>query len=356
MPGKSITENLKSGLFCGTAVLPAAVAFCVCSPFGAGFAFTAAMLFSILTAFTGFVPSYASFAVIASLAAVSGVLPALIAVALAMVLFFAVRRFAKGEPVFNAESAGIAAVMLGTALALTVMQTTDYFGIGAVGNNVLEMLTSYRSLGFHGNWRGVLYGTITMVLMITYPRKMKILSKKVPATFWAILFTTVLTFFLNPVKENTAINEIGAYRLFDFSSLTLSADLRGIFNAFLCGIALFFIMLYREYTGKEKSVYYGSGRVQDKLITSAVSISVCLIALLPLSFFAERIPVHSLAVIIIVGMWQRVNWHALKVTFTGGLPSIVLFAAVLAVTVIVSPEYGIILAELWALAGIKKAK
>ena len=64
-------------------------------------------------------------------------------------------------------SSAVPSAMLATALCVTVLFTTDYFGIGAVGKTPREMIASYLSLGFHPNWRGVLYGTIVMVIMIT---------------------------------------------------------------------------------------------------------------------------------------------------------------------------------------------
>ena len=56
---------------------------------------------------------------------------------------------------------------------MTILQTNNYFGINATGVSAVDMLLSYRSFGFHANWRTVLYGTIVLVLMITYPRKFK---------------------------------------------------------------------------------------------------------------------------------------------------------------------------------------
>ena len=67
----------------------------------------------------------------------------------------------------------LSGIMLAGALTVTVLFTTDYFGIGATGNSVAEMIKSYISLGFHPNWRGVLYGTIVLVIMVTFPRKFK---------------------------------------------------------------------------------------------------------------------------------------------------------------------------------------
>ena len=69
-----------------------------------------------------------------------------------------------------------AGAIFGLAFSVTALLTTYYFGIGATGAYTFEILKNYRYLGFHPNWRGVFYGTITLFAMITYPRKFKKLS------------------------------------------------------------------------------------------------------------------------------------------------------------------------------------
>ena len=97
------------------------------------------------------------------------------------------------------------------AFSTTALQTTAYFGIGAVGGTVPEILRDYVSLGFHPNWRGILYGTIVMVVLITYPRKFKRLSKHLPAPFASLLVTFPLHLLLvqdavhSPVPRLTAV-------------------------------------------------------------------------------------------------------------------------------------------------------
>ena len=61
---------------------------------------------------------------------------------------------------------------------MTILQTNNYFGINATGVSAVDMLLSYRSFGFHANWRTVLYGTIVLVLMITYRVNLKSFTGK----------------------------------------------------------------------------------------------------------------------------------------------------------------------------------
>ena len=101
-------------------------------------------------------------------------------------------------------SAEYAAFELAVPLYLTVLVTNDYFGIGAKGHTAVEMIKSYVSFGFHPNWRGILYGTIVMVIMITLPRKFKkLFGKTVSPALIALALTFILNLFLIP-KDTVA--------------------------------------------------------------------------------------------------------------------------------------------------------
>ncbi len=179
----------------------------------------------------------------------------------------------------NAVTAGFS---LATALTVTVLLTTYYFGIGASGNNVREMIASYLSLGFHPNWRGVLYGTIVMVIMLTFPRKFKKFCTTVKAPFIAIVVTLILNCFLNPSDMPTAISEIG-----NFSLNSVSSSL-GLFG---------------------------------------------------------RIPIHSLAVVMIVGAWESVEWKKIKIAFSS-VTSVVFFVLSLVSTLFFGYVYGILISAI----------
>jgi hypothetical protein len=108
----------------------------------------------------------------------------------------------------------IAWVTLVLALVATIILTNQYFGIGASGSTAIEMLKSYRSLGFHPHFRGLLYGTITLFAMITYPFKFRKLNKTLPSEFMTLLIPLILNLFLNPVKNLTTVNEISSLPIF----------------------------------------------------------------------------------------------------------------------------------------------
>ncbi len=224
-------------------------------------------------------PAFAAFLITMFVSNTFGINAAFIS--LAIIGIISIAYFFSGKKFSISSNPVTAGFSLATALTVTVLLTTYYFGIGASGNNVKEMIASYLSLGFHPNWRGVLYGTIVMVIMITFPRKFKNFCKTVKAPFIAIIVTLLLNFFLNPSYMPTSITEISNFSLNNISdSLSL-----GLFG---------------------------------------------------------RIPVHSLAVVMIVGAWESVNWGEIKKAFSSPV-SIICFAVAVISTLYFGYVYGIVI-------------
>ncbi len=227
------------------------------------------------------------------------------------------------------DSPFISGIMLATALTVTVLQTTNYFGIGAYGNTAREMIQSYVSLGFHGNWRGVLYGTIVMVVMITFPRKFKKLSKVIHASLLGLIISTVLNFFLNPSDMITSINEVSELKFNE--SFNPDVSVWGLFFSLICGviIALSIITMISS-DNITKNDYIKSGiinvilspllcfvpmKVDKSIIKNIPFTAISALVLFFLKDIIIRIPVHSCAVILIVSAWQSIEWKRLKVAF-----------------------------------------
>lgn len=275
---KSIKDIILKIISVITAVIP----FALSSAIFIGFNFCSLIISAlVLSAYfitydsKKIMPVFAGFLVVMYISNTFGINIGCIALAAAGVLFSVYSFVSKKLKISsNSVTAGFS---LATALTVTVLLTTHYFGIGATGNNVKDMIASYLSLGFHPNWRGVLYGTVVMVIMITFPRKFKSFCKTVRAPFIAIIFTLVLNCFLNPSYMPTAINEIVN------SSLNLTSASLGIFG---------------------------------------------------------RIPVHSLAVIMIVGAWESVKWGEIKKAFSSPV-SVICFAATVISTLYFGYIYGI---------------
>lgn len=245
------------------------------------------------------------------------------------------------------------AVMISTAFSMTALQTTNYFGIGATGNTVVEILKNYRSLGFHPNWRGILYGTIVMVIMITFPRKFKKFSKSIKAPFIALLFVMLLNILLVPSNMISPIEEVGKIGLELYPKKLVLNDINYLY-AVICGIAFFatnFSLLADEDKKcKESSsmkMFFTSGVLgicvpcafnSGRIILQRLICILPLIICIPLSIPFARTPVAACAVVLIVGAWQSVRWGELKKAFVNPISA---FCFILTIVTIVFTNFSI---------------
>lgn len=266
----------------------------------------------------------------------------------------------------------ISVIMMSTAITVTVLITTQYFGIGATGFTNIDIIRNYISLGFHPNWRGILYGTIVMVIMITYPRKFKKLSKIVSPLFVALLATFSLNFILIPKGTVSPVQTV-SFSKFDISQITAFAgntvQIKEIIYALFVAFFVFVISstLYSE--NKTEDVKSGiasaitglicgypvSGNINKKsndFITGILS-AVIIILILLLTKGFETLPVSSCAVIMIVGAWQAINKKYLKDTFACK-SDVVLFIVLTVITFLTNITVG--LAVTFAVNYFKKNK
>ncbi|MGN0547715.1 MAG: hypothetical protein ACI4I3_10315 [Acutalibacteraceae bacterium] len=363
----NINSYLNNTVLILTTVFPLALSMGVCSSIGA----FAGIFFSIIASIFADepkmkMPIYTAFLIISYTFNGFGLSTLSLSIVISGLLLIICSFFCKKLKI-ALYSPFTSAVMLATALTVTVLFTTDYFGIGADGNTVTEMLASYRSLGFHPNWRGVLYGTIVMVIMITFPRKFKKFCKTVNASFIALALTLILNLFLNPPFMKTAINEIGASSLSISSSIILPNLFEfgkpDILAAVLSGIAMVIPCLFILMSNNAEKKDYIAGGVSNcifgfscsmpvptlnkkkKLASGITAATIIALFFMFGSSLIERIPVHSCAVVLIVGAWQSISGLKLKNTFSNAV-SIICFVLCLASCLILGIVHGLIISAL----------
>jgi SulP family sulfate permease len=263
------------------------------------------------------------------------------------------------------ESCIFSSLSLMTALFITVFVTNSYFGIGASGNTIIGILKSYRSLGFHPNWRGILYGTIVMVVMITFPRKFKKGTKLISAPFYAIIITYILNLLLVPGNTVRTFAEIGKPELRIGCDFAVIQSLPGngikpimtiILSGIAAGIVFGYVVIKSEEntgslvsasaSGAISSVFgipaVACGNTKAKEFLAGIASAAIMIAVaLPTSLFA-RLPLASAAVVLIVAGWQNLDKPAIKQAFKKPLGIIGLLIAI-AVSAIYTPAAGVII-------------
>lgn len=213
------------------------------------------------------------------------------------------------------------------ALIATVILTNQYFGIGASGGTAIEMLKSYRSLGFHPHFRGLLYGTITLFAMITYPFKFRKLNKKLPAEFMTLLIPFILNLFLNPERELTTVNEIDTFKIpFDFPKVFEDANIVPIIlGCFYFGFILF-LRSSEKNVSRNVLTNMANGIISSlparqfditsySLISAVVTIIVSSTTIFLFPNVLARIPMHCVGALLIVSAWQQVPYKNLTLLF-----------------------------------------
>lgn len=230
---------------------------------------------------------------------------------------------------------------IGLAFSVTALLTTYYFGIGADGASTLEILKNYRYLGFHPNWRGVFYGTITLFAMITYPFKFKKLSKYLPKEVVSVAIPFLLNLFLNPDKASTPILEVGSLSdmsalsglksFLPFTDFSVFSDGESTIGVLKGAFALAIIWSAFDFgEKKDRFSVFGGSAVSGLLggfpstereilrYRAPSAVTACVAGAALCVFFPSllaRVPLHSLSVVFIVSAWQAVPFGLAAKTF-----------------------------------------
>lgn len=226
--------------------------------------------------------------------------------------------------------------ILGLTLASTIIFTNDYFGIGARGATPIETLAFYRSLGFHPNFRGLLYGTITLFTMITFPFKFKKLNQYLPSPFITILIPFILNLFLNPQEELTTINEAVNLTLapLSFKSILDFSTIQALYIPIILMGALPFCALFLILNEDEKGTAVANAfnglfsflpvkpyKIRGYGIISAATAFVAILIVTIISpEILSRLPMHTAGAMLIVASWQSVPFSALAEIFKRRIP------------------------------------
>lgn len=323
-------KYISSILFPLTFIFPMLFSMGVCSGIGTLRAAVSAVILSLFMEkfeSKSFMPSLFNFLIIAFLFNIYGSIAPTIALAVAGIVLCFGYKTDKFSKKFG-ESSIISGIMLATAISTTVLQTTNYFGIGANGNTVREMISSYVSLGFHGNWRGVLYGTIVLVIMITFPRKFKTLTKTVSPMIIALIITVVLNFWLNPSDMITSINEAGKFAYNYQSNISLIGFIASVLLGLVIGLSEIYSVSQEECSKKDfvtagivniflsPFICFVPKKIGNTIIKNIPGAIILAALIFIFKDVLMRVPVHSCAVIIIVTAWENVKWRNVKKAFT----------------------------------------
>lgn len=363
--GAAFLADLMAGLTVAAVALPLALAFGVSSGADAASGMITAIVAGIVIGILGGAsyqisgPTGAMAAILIGISAQYGVQGVLTAGLLTGVILLVAAVLRVGKLVSIIPVPVITGFTSGIAIVIALGQVDNFFGTVSEGENAIQKLLSYGRLGFAPNMQAVMFAVLAMAVMILWPKK---LTKYLPGSLVAIIVAVVLNFVLNPVAESSAVAEVGAIpqKLMTADSLLLngidistlpnliapaiSIAALGMIESLLCGAAAG-RMKGEPLNSTRELVAQGIGNIIIPILggvpaTAAIArtsvaiksggrtrmVSVIHSITLILSMFLlggvmGRIPLASLAGVLMVTAWRMNDWPAIRELFRKRLKS-----------------------------------
>ncbi len=221
--GKKLSQDVLAGLTVTAVALPLALAFGVSSGADAAAGLITAILSGLLiSALSGASyqisgPTGAMTAILIGLVAQYQMEGVFIATLLAGVILLIAGLLKLGKFVSLIPSPVITGFTSGIAIIIALGQIDNFFGVTSQGNNNIEKLLSYGTLGFQPNYYAVGLGILVVVIMLAWPKKW---NAKVPSSLVGIVVALIVSIILN--KEVAVVGDIPK-TLLPVARLSLSA-------------------------------------------------------------------------------------------------------------------------------------
>lgn len=384
----TLLQDLMAGLTVAAVALPLALAFGVSSGADAAAgmitAIAAGIIIGLLSGASYQIsgPTGAMAAILISLSAKYGLQGVLTAGLLSGILLLIMGLLKVGKLVSFIPVPVITGFTSGIAIIIALGQVDNFFGTTSVGENALAKLWSYTSLGFHPDKMALLFGILSIAIMILYPKKW---SNYLPSSLIAIIVAVILNFILNPIASSSSVSEVGAIPqklisdqtllftgvdfkdFYTFIGPAFSIAALGMIESLLCGASAG-LMKGERLNSTRELIAQGIGNIMIPLLggipaTAAIARTSVVIKsggrtrlasvfhsiTLILSMFLlggimSRIPLSALAGVLMVTAWRMNDWAAIRQLFSKKLKhSIIQFLATMIATVIFDLAVAIII-------------
>jgi SulP family sulfate permease len=350
-----LSKDILAGLTVTAVALPLALAFGVSSGLDAASGLITAILAGFIIGALGGAsfqisgPTGAMAAILVSLVARHGAEGVFIAGFLSGLILLAAAYLKVGSLVSYIPSPVVTGFTSGIAVIIALGQIDNFFGTVSSGESALAKLLSYTSLGFPIDLATLGYGLFVVLLMILWPKKW---NARFPASLLGIIITLVVQMLLDlPVKEVGLIPRslMGENRLHLFAlpireltqyiSPAISIAALGMVESLLCGSSAGKMKgeklnatreLYAQGIGNVIIPFFGgipataaiartsvaikSG--QQTRLTGIVHAIGLLASMFLLSPYMSRIPLASLAGVLMVTAWRMNEWHSIRQIFS----------------------------------------
>lgn len=256
----------------------------------------------------------------------------------------------------------------GIAVVIASGQINNFFGSVSTGHNLIEHITFFWQNGFALDYQTTLIGLATIILLIIYPKK---LNSILPGSLTVIVLFMVLNLIFNfdvatvgLIPKSLLLDSrlhLGQINLDMLTSLMLpgvSIALLGMIESLLCGataskmkdehfdacreligqgigniIIPFFGGIPATAAIARTSVAIKSGSVTR--LTSIIHSIFLIFAMFVFGGFIAKIPMASLAAVLIVTSWKMNDWDFIIPAFKNRIKTpIIKFAVTMAATIV----------------------
>ena len=348
--------DVMAGLTVAAVALPLALAFGVSSGADAASGMITAIVAGLVIGILGGAsyqisgPTGAMAAILVGISAKFGIQGVLTAGLLTGILLLVMALLKVGKLVSFIPLPVVTGFTSGIAVIIALGQIDNFFGTTSQGGNAIEKLVSYGHLGFSPNLQAVMFGVLAVAIMLLWPAKW---GQYLPGSLMAIVITVAVNFVINPSAAASGVAEVGAIPQklmtdqsllntgIDFSMIpqliapAISIAALGMIESLLCGAAAG-RMKGEPLNSTRELLAQGIGNIIIPILggvpaTAAIArtsvaiksggrtrmVSVIHSITLILSMFLlggimGRIPLASLAGVLMVTAWRMNDWSAIR--------------------------------------------
>lgn len=357
---QSLTKDALAGLTVAAVALPLALAFGVSSGADAGAGLITAIIAGLLigglsgASYQISGPTGAMSAILIGLSMQYGLQGVFFAGFLSGILLIIAAIFKVGKLVSFIPASVITGFTSGIAIIIAGGQIDNLFGTISEGENLLQKLASYATLGFAIDWNSVMFGAIVILLMMVWPKKWQ---KVFPSSLAGIILALAINLMLNvDVKEVGAIpstllpesrlllTQIPWDNLQNLMMPAISIAALGMIESLLCGASAGKMKkeklnadreLLAQGIGNTLLPFFGGVPATAAIARTSVAIkaggqtrlvsifhSVALIAsMFLLGPWMSRIPLSALAGVLMMTAWRMNEWDEIHHIFSKRLKS-----------------------------------
>ena len=353
--GKSFSRDLMAGVTVAAVALPLALAFGVSSGADAASGLITAIIAGVIIGslsgafFQISGPTGAMAAILISIVAKYQMQGVFLATLLAGIFLLLAGVLRLGKMTAYIPAPVITGFTSGIAILIAAGQLDNLFGVKSVGENLIDRIASYATMGFHPNLFAFCVGLFVILFMVVYPKKW---NSVVPGSLVAIILATacvsILKFDVACVgeipktllpAERLNFSEIKLNTLLHLLSPAFSIAMLGMIESLLCGSSAS-RMTGKAFNSDQELIAQGIGNIVIPFfggipataaiartsvavksgavtrLTSIIHALVLVVSMFLLAPVMSAIPLSALAGVLMVTAFRMNEWEAIRYMFS----------------------------------------